>query len=301
MLPVPLLEVNGLTKTYGDRVVVDGVTLGVDRGEVVVLVGPNGSGKTTSMECIVGLRPPTGGSVRVLGHNPGGSWRSRRLFGVQLQESGLPSRLRVEEAFVACASLYKRPRSTDDLLDRLALTDHRRSFYERLSGGQKRRVNIGLALVGRPPLVVLDEPTSGVDPEGRVELWGFLREIAAEGAGILLSTHDLAEAEDYSDRVLAMYQGQLLLSGPVSELIAAHAGEWRLRVTSPSASTRALVDGHGLLATSAGDRLVVFGQRDEVLGLRAQIEQGAGTGFQDLIAGPVRLEDLYLQMRRSQS
>lgn len=298
--PPPLLSVSALSKSYAEQTVVDDVTFTVDPGEVVVLVGPNGSGKTTTMECAVGLRRPSCGRVRVLDHDPAGAWRGRRLVGVQLQESGLPSRLRVEEAFVACAALYRRPWPLGPLVERLGLAGHRRTFYERLSGGLKRRVNIGLALLGRPPLVVLDEPTSGVDPEGRAELWTFLAEVAAGGTGILLSTHDLGEAEDHADRVLAMHGGRLLLDGSVAALVARHGAEWRLRVSRPDAITLAALQATGVRVVTSVERALVLGSRARVLDLRDRLEADPAASFGGLVTGPVRLEDLYFHMREEQ-
>lgn len=297
-----LLEVRDLRKVYDGRAVVDGVDLEMDRGEIVALVGPNGAGKTTTMECLIGLRETTEGTVRILGQDPSASWRARRLFGVQLQESGLPARLRVQEAFAACAALYDSPRSSDELIEQLSLTAHRRIFYEQLSGGLKRRVNIGLALLGDPPLAVLDEPTTGIDPEARGRLWDFLRSVAQAGTGILLSTHGLDEAEDHADRLVIMDQGRVVCAGPVEELVAEFAGFWRLRVDHPTTTASALLEERCDRVSHDRDRTVAFGLPDEVRALRRQLEghDRSDVGYRNLVCGPVRLEDLYLRLRQVQ-
>jgi ABC-2 type transport system ATP-binding protein len=299
---LPVLEARDLVKEYGSRRVVDEVGLTVSAGEIVVLVGPNGSGKTTTMEMLVGLRRPTAGSVQIAGQTviPGGP--HRLLVGVQLQEAGLPNRLRVQEALAATASLYAEPVDTAALLEALGLSGHARAMVDKLSGGQQRRLNVALACVGRPPLLVLDEPTSGLDPEGRAELWHFLRNLSQAGHAILTSTHDLSEAEAFADRVVMLRAGEVVATGPVPELLLQAGGDWRLRVTGTSRRLDALVRDTGHRSVSVGETTVVIGLRHDIEALRRALEESAdhGDARTDVLCGPVRLEDLFLFARAPQ-
>ena len=169
---MPAIEVQGLTKRYGDRVVVDDVTLTVDEGEIFGIVGPNGAGKTTIVETIEGLRAPDGGRVRVLGLDPiSDAAEVRQRLGAQLQESRLPDKLKVREAMELFASFYRDPASWPRLLERLGLSEQRETRYKALSGGQKQRLSAALALVGNPEVAVLDELTTGLDPQARRDTW----------------------------------------------------------------------------------------------------------------------------------
>ncbi len=172
---VPTIEVRNLRRTYGDVRAVDGISFEVAEGEIFGLVGPNGAGKTTTIECLEGLRSPSSGHVRVLGMDPSAERRAiTERIGIQLQESALPPRLRVEEALALFGSLYQRCAKVDDLLDRLSLTEKRKTPIAKLSGGQKQRVFIALALINRPEMVFLDELTTGLDPQARHSMWDLV-------------------------------------------------------------------------------------------------------------------------------
>ena len=189
------------------------VSFSVRPGEIVVLVGPNGSGKTTAMEMVSGLRLPTSGEVRVNGGPVRASASQRALVGVQLQETSLPQRLKVREAIRGVASLYADPGPVDEIVAQLGLDTHMTEAIGSLSGGWARRLDVVLACIGRPRALVLDEPTSGIDPVARAELWEFLRRRRSEGVAVLASTHDLSEAEAYADRLLVLDRGRLVLQG----------------------------------------------------------------------------------------
>jgi len=287
-----VLRVESLTKTYAHRHAVDGVSLIVDRGEIVVLAGPNGSGKTTTIECIAGLRRATSGRILVAGCPVDRSISYRGHYGLQLQESSFPPSGRVIEVLQVIASLYRNPIAPVDLLQRVGLADVSRSPYENLSGGEKRRLNVAVAFIGRPPLVMLDEPTSGVDPQGRVALWDFVREVARCGTAILLTTHDLTEAEDYADRLIALKHGRIALSGSVQDLLDRNGSTWRLRATvSPDQID--LIDVAGLRVVVIDGVVTAFGDRAQVMRARTQLES-SDNGCEDLLVGPTRLEDLFL-------
>jgi ABC-2 type transport system ATP-binding protein len=230
-----VVSVRGLTKSYGGRVVVAGLDLDVREGEVVGLIGANGAGKTTSVECLQGLRRPDGGTVRVLGLDPArDADRLRPQIGSQLQDSGLPDRLRVAEA----TALFSGPRAADadGLLEQFGLASKRRSPYAGLSGGERQRLFLVLALLNRPRLVILDELTQGLDPAARREVWAAVAHLREAGTSVLLVTHELDEAEALCERVVAMRDGRVLDQGTPAELVARHAGEATVRFGLPSAT-----------------------------------------------------------------
>lgn len=234
-----VLEVRGLRKVYGAAVAVDGVDLSVEKGEIFGLLGPNGAGKTSTLECVEGIRRADGGSVTVLGVDPGrDSRRLYNLIGVQLQTSGLPPAMRVDEAIeFFCA--YHRVQPRYDLLDRLGLKEKRRSQFVSLSTGQQRRLALCLAVAHRPPLVLLDEPTAGLDVESRTSLHEVMKELQAEGTTIVLATHDMAEAEKMADQVSILLRGKVVASGTPRELTATGAGLTKVSVRTEGASLSA--------------------------------------------------------------
>jgi ABC-2 type transport system ATP-binding protein len=230
------IKVKDFRKTYGDLVAVDGISFDVKQGEVFGLLGPNGAGKTSTLESLEGLRTPDGGSLQVMGVDPARQSRKlRNLIGVQLQTSGLPDSMRVDEAIkFFCAYRGVAPRY--DLLDRLGLTEKRRAQYYQLSGGQKRRLALALAVAHNPPVLFLDEPTAGLDVPSRVELHNLMRELRAAGTTIILATHDMAEAEEMADRVAILLGGKIAATGSPLELTATGAGLTKVSVRTQGAS-----------------------------------------------------------------
>jgi ABC-2 type transport system ATP-binding protein len=205
------IQVSGLRKTYGDVSVVDGVSFEVEEGMIYGILGPNGAGKSTTVECVVGLRDRDGGSVEVMGEDPAANPLGvRNVVGVQLQASRLPSRLRVDEALDLYAAFYEDPASPDDLLERLGLTAQRRTAFDKLSGGQQQRLSIALALIGRPRIAILDELTTGLDPQARRDTWRLIEELRDDGLTIVLVTHFMDEAERLCDRVAVMRAGRVV-------------------------------------------------------------------------------------------
>jgi len=208
------IEVDRLRKSYGRKVAVDDVSFTVAEGEIFGLLGRNGAGKSTTVDCIVGLRTPDQGRIRIAGLDPRRDRRElRQLLGVQLQESQLPDKLTVAEAMRLYASFYRRPADTERLLAMLDLTDKRNTRYRKLSGGQKQRLSIALALIGRPQVAVLDELTTGLDPVARRDAWRLIDDIRNSGVTILLITHFMTEAERLCDRVAIMRDGQIAALG----------------------------------------------------------------------------------------
>src|SRR5512137_1789333 len=197
-----IVKVEGLRKTYGATVAVDGVSFNVPEGEIFGMVGPNGAGKTTTIECLEGLRKPDAGTVRVLGVDPQREGQTLRLrTGMQLQQSNLPDRMKVWEALDLYASFYPRAADWNELLSQLGLEEKRSTPFSKLSGGQKQRLFIALALLPDPQLVFLDELTTGLDPQARHVIWDLVRDLRSKGKTILLTTHYMEEAERLCDRV----------------------------------------------------------------------------------------------------
>jgi ABC-2 type transport system ATP-binding protein len=215
------LRCHDLRKRYGDVVAVDGLSLEIRRGECFGLLGPNGAGKTTTIEILEGLLAPDGGDVEVLGR----AWRRderelRQRLGIQLQETKLAEKLTVEETLRLFRSFYRRGHTVAELLAMVELEGKRASWVGKLSGGQKQRLALACALAGNPELLFLDEPTTGLDPQSRRQLWDLVRRIRAEGGTILLTTHYMDEAEVLCDRVAVVDHGRVIALGTPPELIA---------------------------------------------------------------------------------
>lgn len=217
----------GLVKRYSPEVLaVNGLDLEVRRGECFGLLGPNGAGKTTTVEILEGLLEPTSGEVEVLGR----SWARdaaelRERLGITLQQTNLPDRLTVEEILQMFRSFYAKGQDVEEVLKLVSLEEKRRSWYDRLSGGQKQRLAVACALVGDPELLFLDEPTTGLDPQSRRQLWELLAHLKAGGRTVLLTTHYMDEAERLCDRVAIVDRGRVIAQGTPRALIAEHVGE----------------------------------------------------------------------------
>jgi len=224
--------VRDFRKIYGDTAAVDGISFEVHRGEIFGLLGPNGAGKTTTMESLEGLRQPSAGSLSILGVDPTRQpGRLRDLIGVQLQASGLPGSMTPHEAMeFFCAYHQVAPR--DDLLDRLGLNEKKVAQFSTLSTGQQRRLSLALAIAHNPPVILLDEPTAGLDVSSRVELHALMRELQATGTTIILATHDMAEAEKMTDRVAILLKGKIAATGSPTQLTAAGHGLVKISVSS---------------------------------------------------------------------
>src|SRR3954454_9046199 len=214
-----VIEVKGLRKTYRGHEAVRGIDLSVPGGEVFALLGPNGAGKTTTVEILEGHRRRDGGEVRVLGADPGTAgrdWRAR--IGIVLQDADDAADLTVAEMVRHVAGFYPAPRPADDVMDLVGLTEKRGSRIRTLSGGQRRRVDVALGIVGRPELLFLDEPTTGFDPEARRRFWQLIRTLAGEGTTILLTTHYLDEAEALAVRLAVIVDGRIVAEGTPATL-----------------------------------------------------------------------------------
>jgi ABC-2 type transport system ATP-binding protein len=227
---MPAVEVSGLRKSYGGQEAVRGITFAIDEGEVFCLLGPNGAGKTTTVEVLEGYRARDAGEVHVLGFDPQRRDRAfRERIGVVLQHSDSWPNVTVAETLRIYAGYYRHPRDVAEVIELVGLDAKRDARVKTLSGGQKRRLDLGLALVGDPDLVFLDEPTTGFDPQARRNAWEMVRGLRALGKTILLTTHYLDEAQQLADRVAVLRDGVIVKEGSPAELVAASQTEIRYR------------------------------------------------------------------------
>src|SRR5580692_441995 len=272
------LWARGLRKSYGSVLAVDGMNLEVQRGEVLALLGPNGAGKTTAVEIMEGFRRRDSGDVTVLGEDPedaGRRWRAR--IGIVLQlGTDRGYELTVREMVHQFAGYYPRPRDPDEVIELVGLTEKAGARARSLSGGQQRRLDVALSVVGRPELIFLDEPTTGFDPEARRQFWELIRRLAADGATILLTTHYLEEAEALADRVAVLARGQVAAVGAPASL----AG----RATADASVSWQAPDGRRTVRTGAPGLLV------------AELARDLGGDVPGLTVTRPSLEDVYLEL-----
>ncbi len=225
----PAVEIDGLVKRYRDNTAVAGLSLSAKRGQVTAILGPNGAGKTTTIETCEGYRRPDAGTVRVLGLDPVADARQLRpRVGVMLQAGGVPTTARAAEYLRVMASFYAHPLDPAALMAALGLTGSARTSYKHLSGGQQQRLSLAAAVIGRPDLVFLDEPTAGLDPQARHATWELIEGLRNAGTSVILATHYMEEAERLADAVVIVDHGQVVASGPPAELTGS-AGQLRFR------------------------------------------------------------------------
>ncbi|HEX2563285.1 MAG TPA: ABC transporter ATP-binding protein [Acidimicrobiales bacterium] len=295
------IEVEGLTVAYRDVVAVDDLSFRAEAGEVTCVLGPNGAGKTSAIESLEGLRRPARGRLSVIGLDPRRDHRSLvERIGVMLQDGGVHPGVRTLEALRHAAALYARSVDPVDLLERLGLGGLGRRTYRQLSGGERRRLALALALVGRPQVAFLDEPTTGVDPAGRQVIRRVIRDLRDEGVTVLLTTHDLDEAERVADRVVIIDRARLVAEGPLEEIIRGPVAAESVRFAAPPGiDTEALsarLDGAAVAETGPGEYEVGAAPTPAtVAAITAWLaEQDLPLG--DLRAGRQRLEDVFLRL-----
>lgn len=225
------VRVKSLKKSYGETIALQGIDLEVKQGEVFGLVGPNGAGKTTTIDCIAGMKQPDSGEIEVLGLDPEkNASQLRRRTGLQQQESELPERIRVSEAIELFGGLFGKNPSSIELLSRVGLSEKQNSYFSELSGGQKKRLFVALALVNDPELIMLDELTSGLDPSGRRKLWSLVEEFKSDRRTVILSTHYMDEAEKLCDRIAIIDRGRVAAVDTPKELIRKFCPGMKLRL-----------------------------------------------------------------------
>jgi ABC-2 type transport system ATP-binding protein len=276
----PAIEATALSKRYGDYVALRGIDIRVERGEVFGLLGPNGAGKTTAVEILEGYRERSGGEVSVLGFDPAKrSIELRRRIGIVLQSGGIYSHITPREALRHWAAMYPHPRDVEEVIALAGLGDRADARARTLSGGQLRRLDFALALVGDPELIFLDEPTTGFDPEARRAAWETIRSLRDLGKTIVLTTHYLDEAQALADRVAIIKDGRILAIGPPREL-------------GPGAA-------HYRVAYRDGNGVLVERETDDPTALLHELTAEAlarGERLQELSVGRPTLEDVYLEL-----
>ena len=301
MPAAPVVEVTGLVVRYGERTAVDGLSLTAAPGEVLAVLGPNGAGKTTTVETLEGYRRPAAGAVRVLGLDPVADRRQvvRRL-GVMLQHGGVYPGMAAARVLRLFASYYPDPLPVESLLQRMGLEPVAGTPWRRLSGGEQRRLALALALVGRPEVVVLDEPTAGVDPQGRQVIRSEVRRLRDEGTCVLLTTHELDEAERVADRVVIVDHGRVVAAGTPSELMRAGAGS-DIRFGAPAGLDTAALGaavGAPVVEEEPGEYRVDGEASPERIAALTRWLAEHDLPLADLRAGRQRLEDVFLRLTR---
>lgn len=299
------VEVSSLTIRYGDVVAVSSLSFTASAGEVTCVLGPNGAGKTSTIEALEGLRRPASGSLAVLGLDPQRDHRAlTERMGVMLQEGGIHPGLRPPEVLRHAAALYPSPLSVGSLLSRLGLSGLERRTYRQLSGGEQRRLALAVALVGRPSVAFLDEPTAGVDPQGRQVIRQVVADLRREGVTVVLTTHDLDEAERVADKVVIVDRGRLVAEGPLESLVRERASEEVRFAAPPAIDTESLAIYVGLPAKSVtevapGDYAVAAAPTPATVAAITAWLAERDLPLADLRAGRQRLEDVYLRLTSS--
>jgi ABC-2 type transport system ATP-binding protein len=300
MLLGATIEVNNLTKRYGDVEALRGVSFAVDEGEVFGLLGPNGAGKTSTVEILEGLRTPDGGSVSVCGLDPQTSGAEfKYVIGAALQATALPDKMRVHEALDLFGSFYPKRRGTKELLERFGLEEKRNAFYSQLSGGQKQRLALAMALVNDPRVVFLDEPTAGLDPQVRHEIYDIIEELKKGKKTVLITTHYIEEAERLCDRVAIVDHGKVIALGTPRELKQRSAAVTRITVRMAKPETNGALsklEGVAECRTEADDYLLYSTRVPRtIVALVKHLEEQNNELVSLEISTPT-LEDIFLEL-----
>ena len=309
------IYVSNLRKSYAEVIAVDGLTFQVEEGEIFGMVGPNGSGKTTTIEMIEGLREPDEGRISVLGLDPTKEvYALRERIGIQLQDANIPRRMRVEEALDLFANFYRQPWDWNHLLEDLGLGDKRRAYFSQLSGGQKQRLFVALALVNRPEVVFLDELTTGLDPRARHKIWDLVREIREQGTTIFLTTHYMDEAERLCDRVGIIDRGRMIALDTPTQLVNRLGMATRITFQVNGHVSLEQENGRGRHSRSKfnpagigaidgvqrvendGNQVAVYGQGPHLIGAVVDALEAEGVPFHDLRTEQADLEDVFLAL-----
>lgn len=298
----PALVVEGLVKRFGDTIAVDGLDLRIGRGEVLAVLGPNGAGKTTTVEMCEGFLAPDAGSIRVLGHDPVRNRQQvRSRIGMMLQGGGAYPGARVGEMVRLVASYYADPLDPNWLIEELGLSDHTRTPYRRLSGGQQQRLSLVIAVIGRPELVFLDEPTAGLDAQSRLAVWDLVRALRRDGASVLLTTHLMDEAAALADEVVIVDRGRRVASGTPAELERAGASEGVTIVVDDAVGPDVLKNALGTehTVTRGAERGVLEVHGPVSPGLMTSLcgaLEGAGVQLTSIATRTKTLEEVFLDL-----
>jgi ABC-2 type transport system ATP-binding protein len=297
---LPSVSVQHLAKSYGDNHAVRDVTFDVERGEVFALLGPNGAGKTTTIEILEGFRERTGGHVTTLGVDPADKSTQRWLrtqIGVVLQELAVEPYFSVRQVLRRNAGFYPSPRDIDEVIELIGLKEKADARVKTLSGGQQRRLDVGLGIIGNPELLFLDEPTTGLDPSGRRDTWNLIRELAARGTTVMLTTHYMDEVEALADRVAVLSGAEIVASGTPSSIGGRDSSEVTIRFGLPEGVA---VDDVPVPVSGVRDGMAEVRTGDEVRVLHDLTKWALDGGHQlpGLSVLRVTLEDIYLNLTR---
>lgn len=302
MISDAIIAVQDLRKSYAEVEAVKGIDFEVYAGEAFGILGPNGAGKTTTVEILEGLRPRTGGNAAVLGFDPERQKQQLKdRIGVCLQATNLPAKIRAQEALDLFASFYSRSISSEKLLKRLQLWEKRNAFYETLSGGQKQRLALALALVNDPQLLFLDEPTTGLDPQIRLEIHGLIEELKAEGRTVVLTTHYIEEAERLCNRVAIMDEGKIVAMGSPQELQQKSREQSRIQIVTAQSLTSTQLpqwpDAVNSTLDSDGKSLTVYSTRPArtLFEIMRWLDQ-QGIQLEDVHLKRPTLEDVFVEL-----
>jgi ABC-2 type transport system ATP-binding protein len=299
----PAVEITHLRKTYGTLTAVDDVSLSVAEGEIFGLLGPNGAGKTTAIECAIGLREPDAGTVRLLGLDPRADRAEvHQIVGVQLQASAFPAKLRVREILDMYRSFYRHPADAGELVEALGLAAKRNDYYKSLSGGQRQRLSVALALIGRPRIAVLDEMTTGLDPQARRDTWELIEGVRDRGVTIVLVTHLMEEAERLCDRVALIDRGRVVaLDTPAGLATRARGGKTVRFVPSAPFEDRLLTDLPGVTRVEHQGQHVMVTGTGELVNAVVLALHTAGLEARDVHLDASNLEDAFVTLTRNAS
>ena len=297
-----VITVRHLVKNYGGFAAVNDVSFSIREGEIFGIIGPNGAGKTTTVECISGLRVPDSGSISVCGYSPQKDWdRVRQFVGVLLQESQAPPRARVGETINLFASFYPNPLDAKELLGTLGIEKVENSSFKKLSGGQKQRLSIALALVGNPKVAILDELTTGLDPEARRETWALIEAVRGRGVTIVLVTHFMDEAERLCDRIALIDHGKLKVLDTPEAIAAMSAGSRMRFVPSKPVDDKVLYAITGVSNVERKERFVtVTGTGDLAASVVYSLEK-IGVHVSEIEARTGNLDDAFVELTRGAS
>ena len=298
---MPALSIQHLSKSYGPIRAVDRVSFDISPGEILGLLGPNGAGKTTTVECAVGLRDPDSGSITIANLDARRHPRKiKQKIGVALQATMLPDKITPREALHLFASFYTTAASPNELLDRFSLTEKANSKFETLSAGQRQRLAVALAMINRPEVIVLDEPTAGLDPQSRRQLHDLIRQSKSDGKAVLLTTHHIDEAHQLCDRIAIIDHGQLIATGRPDDLVAAAKSPPHVIVTTVRPLAQDALGGlaavTGVRAEGSTATLHTTAPSRTVVDLVHLIENDSGNELTDLHIRKPSLEDVFIEL-----
>lgn len=294
-----IIETKGLTVKYKDLVAVDNISFEVMPNEIFGIIGPNGAGKTSTLECLEGLNRSYSGQISVSGIDPGNRKELYRHIGVQLQEASFPDLMKVEELCRLFSSFYQNPTDYRELLERFGLADKKKSYIKKLSGGQRQKVSILAALIANPQIVFLDELTTGLDPQARIDLWELIKSLRGEGKTILMTTHYMEEAEYLCDRVCMMVRGKIAAMGTVKELIGQAGIGQKITFSSPDVKKQDLMGIDQVTDVKVHDGIIeVSGTGSNLLRDVTVYLTEHGLSFENLSSKNPGLEDVFLKLTR---